>query len=232
MPAPAPPSTTTSIDPSPSARRLRWGLRVAGVLALVFGVWFVLELRRALPEPVPDVGPAATVLPVPKPLPEFTLSDEAGLPFTRDRLEGRWSFLFFGYTSCPSICPITMGTLRDLRQELLSGVPPLDDAQFVFVSVDPERDDREALERYVHHYDPTFVGAAGEADELARLTAAIGVFHERAAGGSEDRYDFDHTASVLLVDPEAKLHAVFSPPIDPADAAEAFRAIRQRADRS
>jgi protein SCO1/2 len=202
-------------------------MRLAGVAVLALGLWFVAEVRRSLPPPRPEVGPAATVLPVPKPLPEFTLVGDGGEPFTRERLEGRWSFLFFGYASCPSICPITMGSLRDLKHELESGSPPVEDAQVVFVSVDPERDDPETLHRYVRHYDPEFVGAAGEPAELERLTRALGVFHERTPGGTETSYDFDHTASVLLVDPDASLHAVFSPPLEPVAAAEAFRAIRQ-----
>jgi len=208
-------------------QRVRWALRIASVAVLVLGVWFVGELRSAIPPPRPEVGPAATVLPVPKPLPEFELVGDGGEPFTRERLEGRWSFVFFGYASCPSICPITMATLRDVRQKLAAGSPPMEDAQVVFVSVDPARDDPEALRRYVRHFDPAFVGAVGESGELERLTRSLGVYHERTPGGDDERYDFDHTASVMLVDPEASLHAVFSPPIDPHEAAEAFRAIRR-----
>jgi len=219
---------STPIGPVTTRERaLRRALPIFGVLVLGLGLWFVLELRRSLPPPVPDVGPAASVLPVPKPLPAFSLSDDAGQPFGRERLQGRWSFLFFGYTACPSICPITMGTLRDLHRTLASGSPSLDDAQYVFISVDPARDDSEGLRRYVHHFDPEFIGAAGEAEQLHRLADAIGVFYRRTPGGSETSYDFDHTASVLLIDPDASLHAVFSPPIDPEAAAEAFRAIRR-----
>jgi protein SCO1/2 len=218
---------STPIGPhTAQSRRLRWGLRVAGVAVLALGIWFVGEVRRSLPPSPPEVGPAATVMPVPKPLPAFTLTDDAGEPFTRERLEGHWSFLFFGYTACPSVCPITMEILRELHQELVSGSPPLDDARFVFISIDPARDGSAALHRYVHHFDPTFVGAAGEPAELEKLTRALGVFHERVPGGTETRYDFDHTASVLLVDPDGSLYAVFSQPIDPSEAAEAFRAIR------
>lgn len=207
-------------------RRLRWALRIGGVALLALGIWFVAEVRRSLPPSPPEVGPAATVLPVPKPLPEFTLTDDAGEPFTRESFEGHWSFVFFGYTACPSICPITMGTLRELRQALLAGSPPVDDERIVFISIDPARDDPAALKRYVHHFDPTFVGAGGDPADLDRLTRALGVFHERVPGGTATRYDFDHTSSVLLVNPEAALYAVFSQPIEPEDAAEAFRAIR------
>ena len=205
----------------------RWGFRAVAIAALLAGLWFVQEVRRSLPPPRPEVGSAATLLPVPKPLPEFTLVDQSGAPFGRERLEGRWSFLFFGYTHCPSICPITLGSMRDLRRDLVNGDPAIADAQFVFVSVDPARDAPGTLRTYIEHFDPTFVGASGEAEELGRLTRELGVFHERTPGGTEEAYDFDHTASLLLVDPNAELYAVFSPPVQPEDAAEAFRAIRQ-----
>lgn len=217
---------TTPIGPGPSERRLlRWSFRIAGLTVLILGLWFVHEIRRSLPPEPPEVGSAATVLPVPKPLPEFSLVDQSGAPFRRDRFEGHWSFVFFGYTHCPSICPITLGTMRDLRG-LLQADEPATEAEFVFVSIDPERDGPETLAAYLRHFDPAFTGASGEAEELATLTDALGVFHERSPGGTQETYDFDHTSSLLLVDPNAELYAVFSPPVEPEAAAEAFRAIR------
>jgi protein SCO1/2 len=214
--------------PASDARSLaRWGVRAVALGALGLGLWFVLEARRALPPPAPAVGSAATLLPVPTPLPEFQLVDDGGEPFARERLAGRWSFLFFGYAHCPSICPMTLSTMRDMHRELSAGDPAYADTQYVFVSVDPERDSPEALRRYVQHFDPDFVGATGDREEIARLTRELGVFHERVPGESTEEYDFDHTVSLLLVDPEARLHAVFSPPIDPLEAADAFRAIRR-----
>lgn len=218
-----------ALGPAPNQHpAMRLGVRVVAVLVAVAGVWFVRELLDAVPPAPPEVGAAATLLPVAKPLPDFALVDEAGQPFTRDALAGRWSFLFFGYTNCPSICPLTLADMRDLRRELRGGDPAVD-AQWVFVSVDPERDSPERIARYVHQFDPDFRGAMGSPEELRRLTSAVGVFHERTPGGSDEAYDFDHTASLLLVDPDAELHAVFSPPIDPPAAAEAYRAIRRLA---
>jgi len=215
---------------APAPRRLaRLGVRAVALAALGLGIWFVLEVRRALPPPAPQVGSAATLLPVPKALPEFRLVDDGGEPFARERLAGRWSFLFFGYAHCPSICPMTLGIMRDMHRELSAGDPAYGDTQYVFVSVDPERDAPDALRRYVRHFDPGFVGATGDREELGRLTRELGVFHQRTPGGSVEQYDFDHTASLLLIDPEAQLRAVFSPPIDPLEAADAFRAIRRLA---
>lgn len=218
------------IGPTPSQDpRLRMAVRLVLLGIAVVGIWFIRELRDAAPPPRPQVGSAATVLPVPKPLPDFRLTGDDGAPFARESLEGSWSFVFFGYTNCPSICPLTLGAMRDLHGDLATGSPPLDDTQWVFISVDPARDDPERLQTYVRHFDPAFRGAMGEPDQLERLTRELGVFHQRTPGGSEAAYDFDHTASLLLIDPDAQLHAVFSPPIDPAAAADAFRAIRRAA---
>jgi protein SCO1/2 len=208
----------------------RWGVRAVALAALALGIWFFQAARVSAPPPAAELGSAATLLPVPKPLPAFQLVDDGGEPFARERLEGRWSFLFFGYTHCPSICPTTLAALRDLRHELSGGTPAYDDAQYVFVSVDPERDAPEALRRYVRHFDETFLAATGDPEELGRLARELGVFNERMPGASETEYDFDHSASLLLVDPEARLHAVFSPPLDPLQAADAFRSIRRLAE--
>jgi len=225
------PVMADTLGPAPNQNPLlRIGVRLVGLLVLVLGLWFVHALREAVPPRPPEVGAAATVLPVPKPLPEFQLVGDTGDVFSRDALTGRWSFLFFGYTHCPSICPLTLGAMRDLRHDLATGEPPLDDAQWLFVSVDPARDSPDTLQRYVRHFDPAFRGAMGAPEQLERLTRAVGVFHERSPGGSEEQYDFDHSASILLIDPQARLHAVFSPPLDPESAAEAFRAIRRLAN--
>jgi len=218
--------STDGPAPAGESAALRWGFATAALVAVALFAWFVVEVRRALPPPAPDVGDAATVLPAPKPLPEFALVDDTGAAFDRARLEGRWSFLFFGYSHCPSICPLALADMGRIHG-LLEDDPAAQMPDFVFVSVDPERDAPGDLRRYVDHFEPSFTGVTGDMDQLRRLTAALGVYHERAAGGTEETYDFDHTASLLLVDPQARLHAVFSPPIEPEASARAFREIRR-----
>jgi len=200
---------------------------VATTLAVSLTAFAVVLQRSAPSRPSGlghDLGDAVTVLPVPLEIPLFALTDHTGARFDESRLSDRWSFLFFGYTSCPDVCPITLGALRDMHG--LLGESELSDVQVVFVSVDPERDSLDRLGRYVPHFDPAFLGATGEEEQIDRLAVAIGVYHARADEGSESGYLVDHTSAVFLVDPSSQLRAVFPAPHEPGAMTDAFRRIR------
>ena len=113
---------------------------------------------------------AGTALPEPRALPDFALVDQAGRPFGRARFEGRWSLLFTGFTHCPDVCPTTLALMAELRRRVAR-----DDLQFVFVSVDPERDTPEVVARYLAHFDPALVGATG-------ARGGDGTVHARRSG--------------------------------------------------
>jgi protein SCO1/2 len=137
--------------------------------------------------------------------------------------------LFFGYISCPAVCPMTLGNFSDV-QKLISGAPDADTgapAQFVFVSVDPERDSPERLRTFVPYFHEDFIGATGSPEALEPLTDVLGIYHAKVAGESERDYLVDHTTSVMLIDPERRLHAIFPAPHDPGAVAEAFEKIRK-----
>jgi protein SCO1/2 len=217
--------------PPPTPTRTPWLVGAILVTILAVTVWFAITLVRAIPPAALDVGDTATVLRVPLPIDDFTLVDHEGQSFDRSRLEDRWSFLYFGYTSCPAVCPMALGNFSDV-QKLVTGAPDSDDydVQFVFVSVDPERDTTERLRAFVPYFHPDFVGATGSAAQLEALTGVLGIYHAKVAGGSELDYLVDHTTSVMLIDPEGQLLAIFPAPHDPGAVAEAFRKIRQRAN--
>ncbi|HZD53929.1 MAG TPA: SCO family protein, partial [Woeseiaceae bacterium] len=128
------------------------GLLIAVPVVLVLGGAAWLAARNAGPPPEPQY---ATPLPEAKPLPDFSLVDQEGRPFTRERLRGRTSLLFFGFTHCPDICPTTLEQLASARQQLADEGPA---PQIVFVSVDPERDTPEKLAAYVRHFGKGIVG--------------------------------------------------------------------------
>ena len=109
-------------------------------------------------------------------LPEFRLTDHREQPLHRDALTGHWSLMFFGYTHCPDICPITLQTISQMYQAI-------DDAdvrnalRVYFVSVDPERDTPGLLADYVGYFNPDFIGATAPMDELQILTGSLGILH-------------------------------------------------------
>lgn len=188
----------------------------AAVVALIsaaagFGVWRLQHETSA-----PDLA-SLKVLPEPRVIADFDLLDQDGKPFALQRLRGTWSLLFFGFTYCPDICP---GTLYDLEQvhRALGDAPGISDAhQVVFVSVDPERDTPARLAEYVTYFDPDFQGVTGAPEQLAPLAMQIGVAYRIEPHEAGDpNYAVDHSASVFLVDPDARLYGIFPSPHDPA----------------
>lgn len=193
-----------------------WPALVIGIAALLAGIW--LALRFLGPSLPPGTAAPAlttgTLLPQRRALTPFALADTAGAPFTEASLRGRWTLLAFGYASCPDVCPLLLATFRDVHRRLaereLAG-----EVRFVFVSVDPERDDLATLKDYVTYFDPAFLGATGPHPELQRLTRQLGVLYQRAAEGeSAVGYLVDHSATLLLIDPEGRFTAVFGAPHD------------------
>ena len=140
-------------------------------------------------------------------MPAFSVRTAQG-ELTERSLLGHWTLLFFGYTQCPDVCPGTLGMLSEALRGLGDQPPP----QVLFISVDPARDTPALLAQYVPSFDPRFVGAAGSDTGLAELVRHLGVRYERHAPGAAGQYTVDHTASVFLLDPQARLKAVFSPP--------------------
>jgi len=189
----------------PGRQRARADLILAALLGLLLaaGIAFVMATSRQS-EPV-----AATVLPEPLALPSFQLRDGSGAAFARDDFKGRDSLLFFGFTHCPDVCPLTLQQLAAARRQLIAdgeSRPP----HIVFVSVDPERDTPEQVAQYISAFGEGITGAVGELEELNKLTSALGVFHARLP--AEDGYEVEHSAAVLYIDAEARLGAVFSAP--------------------
>ena len=155
-------------------------------------------------------------------LPEFALTDHTGGPFTHRELSEDWTLLFFGYTHCPDVCPITLATMSASVDAIaaLGGEAP----RVVFVSVDPERDSPPSLGRYVAVFRNDFLGVTGPHVELTKLTRALGVAYAR--DGDDPGYLVEHSAALLLVNPKGELQAVFGPPHEPDTIARDFVAIR------
>jgi protein SCO1/2 len=197
---------------------------LAGAVGLLAG--FVLyQSAPGKHAPQPDVP--GFLWPNPKSLTAFSLEDHAQRKFDLDRLKGKWTFLFFGYTYCPDVCPVTLSVLAEVEQRLSKINQPMDDVQVVFVSLDPQRDNQERLQQYVQYFNPDFVGVTGDEERLAALTRQLGVVYTITDRGRGGNYLVDHTASILLTDPAARLVAVFGLPHNAETIANRFVTIRE-----
>ena len=154
----------------------------------------------------------ATVLPATKTLAPFLLTDQHGKRFDNQRLLGKWTLLSFGYTNCPDICPTDLAMLAQVDDQLSqdSNMPPY---QIGFVSVDPERDTPAKLAQYVAYFDPAFLGITGSEAALLAFTRPLGIIYAKVkTQDSAIGYVVDHSASIVLLDPEGRYRALFSPP--------------------
>ena len=136
-----------------------------------------------------------------------------GAPFDLAQLTGDPVLLFFGYTFCPDICPLTMMELAAAKAELEKEAPALgQDLRVVFVSVDPQRDSLARIEPYILAFDPRFFGVRVPETELEALKQGYGLYTGPAEGHSldDEYYLLDHTSRVFLIDREGNWRALFS----------------------
>ena len=195
---------------------------IVAALAMAAGIW---AARAVLEHNSVQDELDATRFPEAREIASFSLIDHNKAVFDNSVLKDRWSFIFFGYTHCPDVCPTTLSVLNSVARKL----GDLDeDIRFVFLSVDPERDTPEQLAQFVSYFNGDFIGVTGTPEGIEQITRQLGVLHIRAQpeeGASG--YLVDHSASVFLFDPDGRYHAVFSPPLSADAIAGDFRKMLQ-----
>ena len=158
------------------------------------------------------------------------LLTDNGEKFTLEDIKGHWSLLFFGYTHCPDICPVTLGVVAQAKKTATSFNHMF--PQVVFVSVDPDRDKVEMLSDYVQYFDKDFVGVTGDAEMIKALTLQMSVVYMKvpvdngtSVNSDDSVYNVDHSSSLLLVNPDGKLVAFFNPPHDSKTILKDFQTV-------
>lgn len=195
---------------------------VVVMIAAGLGIGLYLG-RQYLLTSVPP--PDGMLWPNPKQVQAFRLTDQHGKPFDLRRLDGKWSFLYFGYTHCPDVCPVTLTILNHVQTKLKKTTNAA--VQTVFITVDPARDSEAVLRRYLRNYNDNFIGLVGTAADIRQLSRQFGVTSSRGEKGSSGNYQVNHSASVFLVDPRRQLITVFAPPLDPEAMLARFHNIRE-----
>jgi protein SCO1/2 len=194
-------------------RSFVWIILVAALAAGV-GLWF--GNRQFGPADRPKLA-NAVLYPHPRELPDFQLAQANGAPLTLADWKGRWDVAYFGYASCPDVCPTTLSVFKQVWKGLAErGLR--DRVRINFISVDPQRDTPEALGRYLAFFSPDFVAATGSDEQLTRLTRALGLLYSRSTGPNGE-IQVDHSGSAVIVDPQGRLVGMFRPPFAAADVA-------------
>ena len=154
----------------------------------------------------------ATLLAEPRTVADFRLTDQRSAAFTQEDFRDRWHILFTGFTHCPDICPTTLALLASVQQR--AGIDP-EHLGTVFVSVDPGRDTPENLAEYVGHFDPEWTALTGPTEELRRLLDSLELAYVKVPTGPGE-YTMDHSTALVLIDPEGRMRAYYTAPLDAA----------------
>ena len=184
---------------------------IIALIALVLGFggsWYIQNSKPVKLEVSRWFGEQA------KALPDFELRDQDNQPFGKTQMKGKWNMMYFGYTHCPDICPVSVQAMAEMM-EAIDDKDVRDAIQFTFVSVDPDRDTPELLKNYVEYFNPSFKGATAPLPELKKLTASIGIAHQlEKTSNDQESYLVSHSGAIILVNPEAQFSGIFGAPHD------------------
>lgn len=187
-------------------------IAITAGLILAVALYVFADYMR--PEnPLPENVQAVAVSPA-QDLQGFSLYDHNEQPIDLTTLKGQWTFISFGFTHCPDVCPATLSQLALLNRSLQSLPAGLSPPHFMFVSVDPKRDTPSHLGAYVTYFDASFTGASGTPEALSAFEKQLGAFHRFINEGSEGNYTVEHSADIFLIDPRGRLVAKFRPPMN------------------
>lgn len=150
----------------------------------------------------------AVVFDNPRRFTDFELIDAKGAAFTPAALQEKWSLIFFGFTHCPDICPMTLLDLQRLHRALPQDIAA--NTQIILVTLDPTRDTPEVLQQYVAAFDENFIGVTGDFLTIRRFANEVNVAFAKVTQG--DDYTVDHSGNIVIINPKGDYHGFFRPP--------------------
>lgn len=181
---------------------------VVVIVGLLLGLGAALALfpqarERLMPSATTTSGKALVGGP-------FSLTGDTGKPVTDKDFRGRYMLVFFGFTSCPDICPAGLQLIAAALDNLKGKA---DRIAPIFISVDPERDTPEKLDSYVKNFSPRFIGLTGTPEQIAAVAKAYKVYYKKvpAADGNPGDYGMDHTGIIYVMDPDGNFVTHFTP---------------------
>lgn len=190
---------------------------------LAAGAGFYISLKQSQQTQQTTVNIEGLFWPNPKKLSEFSTLDHTGQAFGKQQMQEKWSLIFFGYTHCPDICPVTMSVMTDVYNQLSVANKNI---QVIFATVDPERDTTEKLQSYVNYFNKDFIGLGGSTEMVDSLTKQIGIAYYVNKDEATQNYLVDHSASIFLFDTQGRLVGKLSPPHQKEKILDQFNQIK------
>ena len=143
----------------------------------------------------------------PRETPQVTLQNAAGESVSLQELRGKVVPIYFGYTFCPDVCPLSMANLARVQREIDDEGEQI---QVLMITVDPDRDTPAVVQNYVESFHPTFIGLSGTEEQIAAAADPFGVFYEAAEGSAATGYLVDHTARIFVLDKSGELRVTYA----------------------
>jgi protein SCO1/2 len=212
-------------------KHIRLTLAILAIVMIILVSAFVHRLLRpAIMTKAQMETYGAIIFDKPRMFRDFALVDQSGQPFLPEKLKGKWTLLFFGYTFCPDVCPTTMGVLNHFYTDL-GNKDQGGDVQIVLVSVDPARDTVEKLRDYTNYFNAGFVGVTGEFMSLHAFATDLNAAFVRVPVSSEgdgSGYLVEHSGNIVLVNPYGHYHGFFKPPFESIRLQAVFTSVRNQ----
>jgi protein SCO1/2 len=173
-------------------------------------IMYQLSVTRAATPPVTVGG-------------SFALTASDGTAVTDQTYRGKWLLVYFGYTSCPNTCPMTLNEIATALEKLGTDAAKM---QPLFITVDPQRDTRKVLEQYTQSFDPRIVGLTGSSQQIDAVTQEYGAYavRHKTGPGAED-YVLDHSTYLYVMDPGGKFVRAFDADTSGDRIADALREL-------
>ena len=196
-------------------------LCIVGIVTLFMSMFLHKILSPRIMSPIELRANGAIMFDNPRIIEDFSLVDHNGEAFNLSNLKGKWTLVFFGFSHCPDICPITMAKLGQVYKNLNSDIR--DQTQIIMVSVDPARDTPEKLAEYVPFFNPDFIGVTGEFRQIMGLTQNLNIAFRKVM--LENDYTVDHTGNIALINPYGHYNGFFKPPFELARLTTTYQSI-------
>ena len=178
----------------------------------------------------PTAGPELQTvrrLSTPRELPAFTLQQSDRTPLVPGELRGHWTVVFIGFTFCPDVCPTTLSEMAQAQKQWET-LPETTRPRVLFVSIDPERDTIEKLGEYAHGFHKDTLAATADIPSLEAFAKSLSLVFAKVPLGEDapaDQYTMDHSATLIVLDPQGRMAGIIQPPLKPRAIAEDLIAL-------
>ncbi|MCA0455937.1 MAG: SCO family protein [Chloroflexi bacterium] len=189
------------------------GTLLVGIISTFVVLYALTNRPRNFGTPTVDLSQEYTgvqALTTPRTVKDFTLVDETNTPVSLSDFRGKMVLMFFGFTNCVDICPITMFQFKQVREKLGAKA---DEVAMLFISVDPQRDTPSVIADYMTRFDPAITGLVGDTEVFDHIKDDYGleyVLLPKEGSETETEYSISHTPNPFLLDREGRLVASYA----------------------